>query len=71
MDVLYKSNAVIIVKGHMNSWGPNLLQQGAASLETSFSPMSETVYTCNAKDKTNSFSTVLPILLSDRDYIWI
>lgn len=36
MEVLCKSTAVIIVKGHMNSWGQNLLQQGPFHLERAF-----------------------------------
>lgn len=54
--LVQKSTAVVFLRGHMNSWGQNFLQQGPFHLEQAFSAMSDAVFTC--RDKTNLFNTV-------------
>lgn len=54
--LVQKSTAVVFLRGHMNSWGQNFLQQGPFHLEQAFSAMSDAVFTC--QDKTNLFNTV-------------
>lgn len=58
--LVQKSTAVVFLRGHMNSWGQNFLQQGPFHLEQAFSAMSDAVST---KPKI----LFLPILLSERD----